>query len=47
MRTKYIEEIAIKVLMAVSLLTVFGLVAGIIWTIFHRGWSCIDRKSVV
>lgn len=46
MRTKYIEEIAIKVLMAVSLLTVFGLVAGIIWTIFHRGWSCISWKMI-
>ncbi len=46
MRTKYIEEIAIKVLMAVSLLTVFGLVAGIIWTIFHRGWSCISWEMI-
>lgn len=46
MRTKYIEEIAVKVLMAVSLLTVFGLVAGIIWTIFHRGWSCISWEMI-
>ena len=46
MKTKYIEEIAIKVLMAVSLLTVFGLVAGIIWTIFHRGWSCMSWEMI-
>ena len=46
MKSKYIEEVVVKVLMAVSLLTVFGFVASIVWTIFHRGWSCISWEMV-
>ncbi|MCH5243877.1 MAG: ABC transporter permease subunit [Lentimicrobiaceae bacterium] len=46
MRSKYIEEIIIKGLMIISLLTVFGFVAAIVWTIFHRGWSCITWEMV-
>ena len=36
MKSKYAEEAAIKLLMYASLLTVFGFVAAIVWTIFHR-----------
>ena len=36
MKIKYIEEFAIKILMALSLLTVLGFVVGIIYTIFHQ-----------
>lgn len=32
--------------MALSLLTVLGFVVGIIYTIFHRGWSCISWEMV-
>ena len=46
MKIKYIEEFAIKILMALSLLTVLGFVVGIIYTIFHRGWSCISWEMV-
>ena len=46
MKSKYIEEILVKALMGISLLTVFGFVASIVWTIFHRGWSCISWEMV-
>ena len=46
MKSKYIEELTFKVLMGISLLTVFGFVAAIIWTIFARGWSCITWEMV-
>ena len=46
MKSKYLEEVVIKALMAISLLTVFGFVASIVWTIFHRGWSCITWEMV-
>lgn len=46
MKIKYIEEFAIKILMALSLLTVLGFVVGIIYTIFHRGWSCISWEMI-
>ena len=46
MKIKYIEEFTIKILMALSLLTVLGFVVGIIYTIFHRGWSCISWEMV-
>lgn len=46
MKIKYIEEFAIKILMVLSLLTVLGFVVGIIYTIFHRGWSCISWEMV-
>ena len=46
MKSKYAEEIVVKLLMAVSLLTVFGFVASIVWTIFHRGWSCLSWEMV-
>lgn len=46
MKYKHIEELAAKVLMWVSLLTVFGFVAAIVWTIFARGWSCISWEMV-
>lgn len=46
MKTKYIEEFIAKCLMAVSLLTVFGLVAGIVWTVLSRGWNCITWEMV-
>ena len=46
MKSKYIEEFAIKTLMVLSLLTVFGFVAAIVWTIFARGGSCITWEMV-
>lgn len=46
MKSKYIEELTFKVLMGISLLTVLGFVAAIIWTIFARGWSCITWEMV-
>ena len=46
MKSKHIEEFFIKVLMVVSLLTVFGFVAGIVWTIFRRGGECITWEMV-
>ncbi|MCH5330268.1 MAG: ABC transporter permease subunit [Alistipes sp.] len=46
MKLKYIEEAIIKVLMAVSLITVFGFVAAIVWTIFRRGAGCITWEMV-
>ena len=46
MKSKHIEEAVVKVLMGVSLLTLFGFVAGIVWTVFHRGWSCISWEMV-
>lgn len=46
MKSKYIEELIIKVLMVVSLLTVFGFVAAIVWTIFSRGGRCITWEMV-
>ena len=46
MRSKYAEEIVVRVLMCISLLAVFGFVASIVWTIFHRGWSCITWEMV-
>ena len=32
--------------MGLALLAVFGFVAGIVYTIFHRGWSCISWEMV-
>ncbi len=46
MKTKYVEEFIVKILMAAALLMVFGFVAGIIFTVFHRGWSCISWEMV-
>ena len=46
MKSKHIEEFFIKVLMVVSLLTVFGFVASIVWTIFRRGGECITWEMV-
>ena len=46
MKGKHIEEAVVKVLMWVSLLTVFALVAGIVWTVFRRGWECITWEMV-
>lgn len=46
MKSKYIEEFVVKIFMWVSLLTVFAFVAAIVWTIFHRGWSCITWEMV-
>ena len=46
MKSKHIEEFVVKIVMGLSLLTVFGFVAGIVWTIFHRGWSCISWEMV-
>lgn len=46
MKSKYIEEFIIKILMGIALLAVFGFVAGIVYTIFHRGWSCISWEMV-
>lgn len=46
MKSKYLEEFVVKILMGISLLTVFGFVAGIVYTIFHRGWSCISWEMV-
>ena len=45
-KSKYIEELTVKVLMAVSLLTVFGFVAAIVWTIVSRGGRCITWEMV-
>lgn len=46
MKMKYIEELIVKVLMALSLLVVFGFVAAIVWTIFRRGFGCITWEMV-
>ncbi len=46
MKSKYIEEIIVKILMALSLLAVVGFAAGIVYTVFHRGWSCITWEMV-
>jgi len=46
MKSKYVEEFIVKILMAAALLMVFGFVAGIIFTVFHRGWSCISWEMV-
>lgn len=46
MKSKYIEEIIVKILMALSLLAVIGFVASIVYTVFHRGWSCINWEMV-
>lgn len=46
MKSKYIEEIIVKILMALSLLAVAGFAAGIVYTVFHRGWSCITWEMV-
>ena len=46
MKAKHIEEFIVKVLMVISLLTLFGFVAGIVWTIFRRGWECITWEMV-
>jgi phosphate transport system permease protein len=46
MKSKYIEEIIVRILMVLSLLAVFGLVVSIIYTIFHRGCSCITWEMI-
>lgn len=46
MKAKHIEEFFVKVLMVISLLTLFGLVAGIVWTIFRRGCECLTWEMV-
>lgn len=46
MKSKYIEEIIVKILMALSLLAVVGFAVGIVYIIFHRGWSCITWEMV-
>ncbi len=46
MKSKYVEEFIVKILMAAALLMVFGFVAGIVFTVFHRGWSCISWEMV-
>ncbi|MCH5305207.1 MAG: ABC transporter permease subunit [Rikenella sp.] len=46
MKPKQIEETGVKLLMGISLLTVFGFVAAIVWTIFARGWSCISWEMI-
>lgn len=46
MKSKQIEEFVVKVLMFLSLVAVFGFTIGIIYTIFHRGWSCITWEMV-
>ena len=46
MKIKYIEEFIVKMLMAVSLLILFGFVAGIVWTIFRRGCESLTWEMV-
>ncbi len=46
MKSKQIEEFAVRVLMFFSLLAVFGFTLGIIFTILHKGWSCITWEMV-
>lgn len=46
MKAKYIEEFIVKMLMAVSLLILFGFVAGIVWTIFRRGCESLTWEMV-
>lgn len=46
MKSKYIEEIFARVMMTIAVTVVFALVAGIIWTIFHRGWSSMSWEMV-
>ena len=46
MKSKSIEEIIVKILMALSLLAVVGFAAGIVYVVFHRGWSCITWEMV-
>ena len=46
LKSKFIEETVIRFLMYLSLLTLFGLVAGIVYTVFHRGWNCISWEMV-
>ena len=46
MKPKQIEETGVRLLMGISLLTVFGFVAAIVWTIFARGWSCISWEMI-
>ena len=46
MKSKYIEEIIVKILMGLSLFAVIGFAAGIVYTVFHRGWSCITWEMV-
>lgn len=46
MKFKYIEEFFVRLLMGVALAMVFAFVAGIVFTVFHRGWSCISWEMV-
>ena len=46
MKFKYIEEFFVRILMGVALAMVFAFVAGIVFTVFHRGWSCISWEMV-
>lgn len=46
MRRKLIEERIVKVLMALSLVAVFGFTLGIVWTVVHKGWQCITWEMV-
>ena len=46
MKSKHIEEAVVKLLMWISLLTVFGFVTAIVWTVFHRGWNCISWEMI-
>ena len=46
MKSKHIEEAVVKLIMWISLLTVFGFVAAIVWTVFHRGWNCISWEMI-
>ena len=46
MKSKHIEELVVKALMVVSLLTVFGFVAANVWTIFRRGGESITWEMV-
>ncbi len=46
MKFKYIEEFFVRILMGAALALVFAFVVGIVFTVFHRGWSCISWEMV-
>ncbi len=46
MKSKQIEEIVVKALMVISVVTVFAFVLSIIVTVFRRGFSCITWEMV-
>ncbi len=46
MKSKYIEEQIVRVLMWLSLLIVVSFAAAIIWTIFERGWGVMSWEMI-